>query len=32
MAYNKTNRLLPMVDPNEFNKNIVSKEFLDKCN
>ena len=31
MAYNKTNRLPPLVDPNEFNKNKVSKEFLDKC-
>lgn len=31
MAYNKTNRLPPMVDPNEFNKNKASKEFLDKC-
>lgn len=20
-----------MVDPDEFNKNVVSKEFLDKC-
>ena len=33
MAYNKTNRLPTMVDPNEFklNKNKASKEFLDKC-
>lgn len=31
MAYNKKNRLPPMVDPDEFNKNVVSKEFLDKC-
>ena len=31
MAYNKKNRLPPMVDPEEFNKNVVSKEFLNKC-
>ncbi len=31
MAYNKSNKLPPMVDPVEFNKNVVSKEFLDKC-
>lgn len=31
MAYNKLNKLPPMVDPVEFNKNVVSKEFLDKC-
>lgn len=31
MAYNKTNRLPTMVDPNEFTKNKASKEFLDKC-
>lgn len=31
MAYNKTNRLPPMVDPEEFNKNKASKEFLVKC-
>lgn len=31
MAYNKTNILPTMVDPNEFTKNKASKEFLDKC-
>ncbi len=31
MAYNKSNRLPPMVDPVEFNKNKASKEFMESC-